>query len=162
MHLDRKILLVEQKLPEDTDSNWALPGGVVEPGELLLDGLAREIREETGLRLVDPGSLLYVAQIEGGPTSWMAFIFDVRDWTGDLKPDDPDGYILDARFVPVQDAIGRLEALSWRFMREPIVAYLRGESNRGALWCYREREDGELSLIECVPGAKRGGEHPMP
>jgi len=30
---------------------WSLPGGVLHPGELLQDGLRREVREETGIEV---------------------------------------------------------------------------------------------------------------
>ena len=143
-----QILLVQQQGPDHHVPTWALPGGLLDPGELLHDGLARELMEETGLTLIDPGSLLYVAHKESGTDSLIAFIFDVHEWTGELAPDDPDGYILDARFLPIADAIDRLEAIPWRPMREPIVAWLRGESDRGALWCYRDDEHGAPRLIE--------------
>lgn len=36
-----------------TDGRWELPGGTLEPDELPLDGLRREVREEMGGELLD-------------------------------------------------------------------------------------------------------------
>jgi len=38
---------------------WALPGGGVEPGERILDALAREVREELGIELASAEPLLF-------------------------------------------------------------------------------------------------------
>jgi 8-oxo-dGTP diphosphatase len=38
------------------NSHWEPPGGVLEPGETIPDGLRREVREETGLD-IEPGTL---------------------------------------------------------------------------------------------------------
>jgi 8-oxo-dGTP diphosphatase len=146
------VLLVQQQAPENPGPSWALPGGVVEADESLSEALSREIREETGLTLHEPGSLLYVTQVDGNDESWTAFIFDSRSWSGTLQPADPDECILDARFLPVPDAIVKLETMPIRCMQEPIVSYLRGETGSGALWCYREDEDGSEMLVEVLPG----------
>ncbi len=53
---DSKILLVKQKL---SSRNWSLPGGRLERGELLEEGVIREIYEETGLK-TEVEKLLYI------------------------------------------------------------------------------------------------------
>ena len=44
------ILLVRDRT--SSDKKWGLPGGGIEPKERLLDGLKREIKEETGLDVI--------------------------------------------------------------------------------------------------------------
>jgi 8-oxo-dGTP diphosphatase len=45
------VLLVENRR-RDGRSDWTPPGGVIDPGEDVVDGLTREVREETGLEVV--------------------------------------------------------------------------------------------------------------
>jgi 8-oxo-dGTP diphosphatase len=47
---DLEILLVERG-KEPLKGFWSLPGGLLEVGERLVDGLRREVREETGLEV---------------------------------------------------------------------------------------------------------------
>lgn len=44
-----EVLLIDQTTPPEPDC-WDLPGGGLEPHEPLLDGLRREVYEETGLQ----------------------------------------------------------------------------------------------------------------
>ena len=53
-----KVLLV-RRATEPLKGDWSVPGGVLELGEKLHDGVRREALEETGL-IVEPGEVLEV------------------------------------------------------------------------------------------------------
>ncbi len=58
LFLKRAKILIDEKVP-----SWTIPGGRINAGEPLLKGLAREIKEETGLKLVGIPKLLYAQDI---------------------------------------------------------------------------------------------------
>jgi 8-oxo-dGTP pyrophosphatase MutT (NUDIX family) len=74
---------------------WDLPGGLMEPGESELGALARELREELGVRISAAStSFLCRATVEpaGEPAVLSAWI--VRDWHGtpaNVAPEEHDG-----------------------------------------------------------------------
>ncbi len=123
-----------------------------EPGELATEALVREVREEAGLDVLDPGQLAYVVQRdEPGDRQVVVYGFEIRDWTGEVSCQDPDGFVLDARFFPLARAIETVEAIPWLDDPRPITAYLGGEAPAGTLWLYRAGPDGKDVLVERVP-----------
>ncbi|OQY68731.1 hypothetical protein B6D29_00540 [Microgenomates bacterium UTCPR1] len=49
-----RILLVKKSLREKVDPGlWVVPGGKIEPGEHVIDGLKREVMEEVGVHIKD-------------------------------------------------------------------------------------------------------------
>ena len=131
-----EILLVKQEGDDDAAPSWSVPGGVVEDGELLTDALKREVREETGIEALRVGSLEYVVNFVHDGGASIAIAFNVLRWRGTPKPDDPDGLVIDCRFVPLPEAIQLVECLPYRTMREPLLAYLTGDEEPVKLWEY--------------------------
>ena len=56
---DDRILLVRFVNPETSEEFWATPGGGLDPGEGLEEGLRRELHEETGLEEVEIGPVVW-------------------------------------------------------------------------------------------------------
>jgi 8-oxo-dGTP diphosphatase len=92
---DGRILLVQRGHPPDQGA-WSIPGGRVEPGESDAEALAREVGEETGLR-VTVGALLGTVE-RPGPDGG---VYEIRDYAatvvgGELAAGDDAG---DVRWV---------------------------------------------------------------
>jgi ADP-ribose pyrophosphatase YjhB (NUDIX family) len=138
-----ELLMVRQAGPGE-EPVWSIPGGRVEPGEFVVDALERELREETGVRVVDRGALAFLAQMDDRRKGYFATVWtwDVAAWEGDVAPADPDGFVREAAFVPLAEAVEHLRAISW----QPLtVRYLLGELGRGSLWLRRVRADGTVA-----------------
>ncbi|MDT8304879.1 MAG: NUDIX hydrolase [Anaerolineae bacterium] len=151
------LLLVQQQGPDDHQPYWALPGGRVVSGELLLDGLCREVREETGVQIAEVGELVYTARLDNPSHGYQSHtrVFSVNAWQGRVLPADPDHLILDVAFFPFAEAVRRLAAIPWLVMRQPLLAYLQGNTSAGCVWLYNQDGDDPPTLIARLQGPAR-------
>ena len=80
---DGDKILLQNRVKKDWQG-YALPGGHVEPGESFVDAVIREMKEETGLTILDP-RLVGVKQfpIENG--RYVVLLFKATRWAGELR-----------------------------------------------------------------------------
>jgi 8-oxo-dGTP diphosphatase len=137
-------LLLVQNRRRDGSLDWSPPGGVIEvhDGESVVDGLTREVEEETGIVVTEwVGPVYEVAAVaEGLGWSLRVEVHRAVAFTGALVVDDPDGIVVDVRFVAAGECAGHLEGCH-PWVREPLGAWLaeRWDEPRS----YRYRLDGE-------------------
>ena len=100
---DNQILLVQQKLSEKR--NWSLPGGKLERGETIEQGLIREMKEETGLD-VEIVRMLYLCDVAASSNKILHITFLLKRKSGEIElPSNEfdENPIRDVRFVPVSE-----------------------------------------------------------
>lgn len=77
-----KLLCVRLKAYKEhlkrDNSYWCLPGGGLDEGEALIDGVKREMLEETGVE-AQVGDLLYVQQFTHGEKDYLEFFFHITN-----------------------------------------------------------------------------------
>jgi ADP-ribose pyrophosphatase YjhB (NUDIX family) len=95
---------------------WVMPAGAMELGESIDDCMAREVWEETGLR-VEAATLIAIYSAPrfdftnsyGGQHQMLAFVFRVDAWSGQLRSATDE--TVDARFFPLESLPENLPAL---------------------------------------------------
>jgi 8-oxo-dGTP diphosphatase len=97
---DAGLLLVQNRR-RNGSHDWTPPGGVIDDGETLIAGLTREVEEETGLRVTEWAGPVYEVHCEAPDLGWRLRVeaHVAVAYEGDLHIDDPDGIVVDARFV---------------------------------------------------------------
>jgi 8-oxo-dGTP diphosphatase len=136
---DEGVLLVQNRR-RNGSHDWTPPGGVIEvhEGESLVDGLTREVEEETGLRVSEWVGPIWSVITEAAGLGWRLTV-EVHlavAWEGALRVDDPDGIVVDARFVAPGECSPLLEA-GHPWVREPLAEWLEHRWEEARPFGYR-------------------------
>ena len=112
-----RVLIAQRPLAKHLAGGWEFPGGKLEPGEERLAGLARELREELGIRIEAPARPLIRVRHAYPSRDVLLDMWVVRSFAG--EPQSLDGQAL--RWCAIED-LGQANLLP---ADEPIVASLR-------------------------------------
>jgi ADP-ribose pyrophosphatase YjhB (NUDIX family) len=118
------LLLVANRRA-DGHLDWTPPGGVIEAGEPLLDGLTREVLEETGLTVSMWHGPCYEVRVKAELYGWdlRVEVWQALGFSGTISIEDPDGIVEDARFVPLRECAPFLETVQ-PWVREPVSEWI--------------------------------------
>lgn len=124
-HDPPSILLIRRSPQESFAGRWEVPGGGVEDEETILDGVVREVKEETGLTVTKILGLYGCVDFRGS----RGRIF--KKYSFELEVEEPEGVVLDPK-----------EHDSWQWAREEElgpVAVTTGQQRRVILDAFEKR-----------------------
>lgn len=143
------VLLVENQRPNG-GRDWTPPGGVIDAGEAVVEGLTREVREETGLQVLRWSGPVYEIVAEAPGLGWRLRVevhraLEVR---GEVSVgSDPDGIVVAADWVGDDGCEDRLcDAHPW--VREPLLEWMADRAGPAQLFRYaiEGERPAELSI----------------
>lgn len=156
---DRVLLVNNRRRNGRTD--WSTPGGVVDPGETALEGLTREVQEETGLVVATWTEPLYRVEVLAPDLGFHLQVQAHRavGFDGAIRIDDPDGIVIAAEFVARSAVAARLPT-DQPWVAEPLIEHLQIGVADGRLYRYRidgpDLETG-ARVVTRVDGTTRPG-----
>jgi 8-oxo-dGTP diphosphatase len=122
---DAGVLLV-RNVRRGGFEDWSTPGGVIDADDAnLLAGLTREVAEETGLVVSEWSGPLYEVRAHAPDMGWRmrCEVHLAVEFDGELRVDDPDGIVVEARFVPPHECDEHLLSCA-PWVREPLSEWL--------------------------------------
>lgn len=146
MWSDDGLLLVHNRR-RNGRHDWTPPGGVIEPDEAVLAGLEREVQEETGLTVTGWGGPVYEVRCFAPEMGWRlrVEVHVALEYEGTLHVDDPDGIVIDARFVAPAALHAHL-AGNQPWVLEPLAEWLAER------WDHTEMRPYDFHVAGAPPG----------
>jgi len=120
-------LLLVRNVRRGGFEDWSTPGGVIDVDDAdLLAGLTREVAEETGLVVREWAGPLYEVRAYAPDMGWRmrCEVHRAVAFEGELRVDDPDGIVVEARFVPPHLCDEHLSSCA-PWVREPLTEWLQ-------------------------------------
>lgn len=128
-----RVLLVKRGT-EPMKGHWSLPGGLLELGETLVEGIKREVSEETGL-FIEPEAIVEVVdriyRNSDGKQSQVQYHYVIVDYwcrviDGDLKPSSDASEVAwvsraewtDTNFYSLESITVQVIERGWQMARE--------------------------------------------
>lgn len=157
--VNKQELLLVQNRRRNGSLDWSTPGGVVDPGEEVLEALQREVVEETSLVVDGWSAMRYVVDVDfvGRDMTLHAQVFEAVGHHGDLHVDDPDHVVVDGRWVDSGQADELLgTAPQWvaepmrHWMTNVFAAQDETADAPCAQWRYRVTGSGGEFVVELI------------
>lgn len=122
-HEDGLLLVGNRR--KDRSLEWTPPGGVIDAGEAVLEGLAREVREETGLVVTGWSQMVYTVVVDAPDMGWQLRVeaWEADGVEGDVVLADPDGIVEHVVHSSAEHALELLVS-SPPWVREPVTDWL--------------------------------------
>jgi len=148
-HGDGLVLVGNRR--RDRSMEWTPPGGVIDHGETLLVGLAREVLEETGLVVASWHGRRYTVTVDAPDMGWRmgVEVWEADGVSGDVVIADPDGIVEEVRHVSMAEAPGLLQH-SPPWVHVPVSDWLVGSAQTAYKFILHgaERSVGRIERVE--------------